>query len=250
MLSRVLNNPHGASFRSWAAKATRAFGDSHGVEVTTKHEYVIEYHFLWVCGVGGGGGGGGGLGGREMSGCGTEYARHSKSIDPTRHTCGKCRGRLVQVRPKPRSTATTTTTTTTSSSTTASKTHARGNATGESSDGGAGKGGGTAYAQFVKQQFQAVRSGLPPGSPVKDVMREVGVRYRAGKAIDTAAVKQGKKDKTGGVVETIEIVDEVDDSVMEEGEGGEGADERGEEEEEDGDVDDVARVLDFVTIDE
>lgn len=35
-------------------------------------------------------------------GCGAEYGRHSKSIDPDKHRCGKCKGLLIQVRPKPR----------------------------------------------------------------------------------------------------------------------------------------------------
>lgn len=34
--------------------------------------------------------------------CGLEYKRHSKSIDPSRHTCGSCKGKLVQVQPAPR----------------------------------------------------------------------------------------------------------------------------------------------------
>lgn len=38
----------------------------------------------------------------EDEGCGAEYGRHSKSIDPDKHRCGKCKGVLVQVRPKPR----------------------------------------------------------------------------------------------------------------------------------------------------
>jgi hypothetical protein len=84
MISNIKNNPHGASFKCWAAKATKAFGD-RGVEVTTKHSYEIAYKYCWCC--------------RE---CGTDYQRHSRSIDTERQRCGKCRGALVQVRPKPR----------------------------------------------------------------------------------------------------------------------------------------------------
>ena len=74
------------------------------VEVTTKHSYIINHKYLWVC-----------VGTppnaakrflnlRDDDGCGAEYGRHSKSIDPERHRCGKCKGVLVQVRPKPRKT--------------------------------------------------------------------------------------------------------------------------------------------------
>jgi SprT-like zinc ribbon domain len=38
----------------------------------------------------------------EEEGCGTEYGRHSKSIDPAKQRCGRCRGVLRQVRPRPR----------------------------------------------------------------------------------------------------------------------------------------------------
>lgn len=74
------------------------------VEVTTKHSYAINHKYLWVC-----------IGtppnaakeflnlpSDEDEGCGAEYGRHSKSIDTGKHRCGKCRGILVQVRPKPR----------------------------------------------------------------------------------------------------------------------------------------------------
>lgn len=53
--------------------------------MTTKHTYTIAYKYVWVCGI-----------------CETEYKRHSKSIDPAKHTCGKCKGKLVQVQPAPR----------------------------------------------------------------------------------------------------------------------------------------------------
>ena len=85
MISEVRNNPHGAEFKSWGRKATAAFGESRGVEVTTKHSYQIEYKYVWEC-----------------VSCGYEFKRHSKSVDPARHSCGKCKGRLAQTKPKPR----------------------------------------------------------------------------------------------------------------------------------------------------
>ena len=70
--------------------------------MTTKHNYAINHKYLWVCV-------------RrdktkameflsldEDEGCAAEYGRHSKSIDPEKSRCGRCKGKLVQVRPKPR----------------------------------------------------------------------------------------------------------------------------------------------------
>lgn len=211
MISRELKNPHGSSFKSWASKATAALYKSHGVEVTTKHDYAIKYKYLWVCS----------SQSRSVQGpddgCGTEYARHSKSIDPTRHTCGKCRGRLVQVRPKPRAMAAR-----------VGDNAATSNEPASSSTTGTG----TIYQRFVKEHFQAVRSDLPPGSPMKDVMREVGSRYRLS--------KQRKKEGES-IVEAIEITD--DKTTEEVVDGSSDAEVKGGE-----DVENVARVLDFLTI--
>lgn len=110
MISNVRDQPHGTSFKSWAAKVTNHLRNSEvemwrQVEVTTKHDYAINHKYLWVCV------------GREQTktmellniedddGCGAEYGRHSKSIDTAKHRCGKCKGKLVQVRPKPRAPA-------------------------------------------------------------------------------------------------------------------------------------------------
>ncbi|EFQ97365.1 HMG box-containing protein [Nannizzia gypsea CBS 118893] len=90
MISGVLNQPHGASFKQWAKKCMTAL-DAHSeysgkVEVSTKHSYLINYKYMWCC----------------MS-CGQEYGRHSRSIDPVKVRCGKCHdGKLLQVKPKPR----------------------------------------------------------------------------------------------------------------------------------------------------
>lgn len=90
MISGVLNQPHGASFKQWAKKCKTAL-DSHPeysgkVEVSTKHSYLINYKYMWCCKT-----------------CGQEYGRHSRSIDPVKVRCGKCYdGKLLQVKPKPR----------------------------------------------------------------------------------------------------------------------------------------------------
>ncbi|OCL01923.1 hypothetical protein AOQ84DRAFT_270687, partial [Glonium stellatum] len=107
MISNMRTNPHGAEFKSWATKVSRAFA-SRGVTVTTKHSYDIAYKYIWEC-----------------ASCGHEFKRHSKSVDPTRHTCGKCKGTLVQTKPPVRK-----------------------------GKGGEGKG---EYQVFVKENFQKVK---------------------------------------------------------------------------------------------
>ena len=59
-----------------------------GIEVTTKHSYIIEYKYIWEC-----------------TNCSIEFKRHSKSIDPAKHTCGSCKSKLVQTKPVPRTAA-------------------------------------------------------------------------------------------------------------------------------------------------
>ncbi|KAF7588302.1 hypothetical protein BBP40_005900 [Aspergillus hancockii] len=89
MISNVHNNPHGPSFKQWGLKCKEALKD-HLVyggrfEVTTKHSYKIDYKYVWSC-----------------VDCGQTYGRHSKSIDTTKSRCGKCKGLLQQIKPKPR----------------------------------------------------------------------------------------------------------------------------------------------------
>ncbi|KAL4944811.1 SprT-like family-domain-containing protein [Aspergillus oleicola] len=90
IVSNVRNNPHGASFQTWGKKCKEALRDHpvYGgrVEVTTKHNYKIDYKYVWTC-----------------VDCCQNYGRHSKSIDPSKHRCGKCKGLLQQIKPKPRS---------------------------------------------------------------------------------------------------------------------------------------------------
>ncbi|KAL8966898.1 MAG: hypothetical protein Q9197_005730 [Variospora fuerteventurae] len=84
MLSNVRDKPHGKEFKAWAKKCSTAFAH-RGVKVVTTHSYEISYKYVWLC-----------------NQCGTEYKRHSKSIDPAKHSCGKCKAKLVQMKPVPR----------------------------------------------------------------------------------------------------------------------------------------------------
>ncbi|OQE96597.1 hypothetical protein PENNAL_c0001G01244 [Penicillium nalgiovense] len=85
---------HGASFKQWGARCVRAL-EGHPiyggrVEVTTKHTYEINHKYIWAC---------------KVQGCDFKVGRHSKSVDPNRHFCGRCRGSLEQIKPVPRAVA-------------------------------------------------------------------------------------------------------------------------------------------------
>ncbi|KAF2814250.1 uncharacterized protein BDZ99DRAFT_437106 [Mytilinidion resinicola] len=151
MIDGQRTQPHGAEFKAWARKVGRLFGDQ-GVEVTTKHSYEIEFKFVWEC-----------------EGCGYEFKRHSRSVDPARHTCGKCRGKLVQTRPVP-----------------------RGGGKGANVEEGGGAGG--EYRAFVKENFSRVKKGLKERGAeagMGKVMEALGKEYRERKA-ETAAKTKAK----------------------------------------------------------
>lgn len=127
MISNIKTNPHGKEFKAWASKCSFVFKDQ-GIEVTTKHTYEIDYKYIWEC---------------EEEGCGTLFKRHSKSVDPERHRCGACKGRLVQVKPVPRG----------------------------------GKGKESEYQVFFRENMRRIRE-ENPGSPQKEIMGLVGKRYQ------------------------------------------------------------------------
>ncbi len=194
MISNVKDQPHGASFKSWAARVTKAFAH-RGINVTTKHSYDISYKYAWACV-------------NDM--CGVNYTRHSRSIDPARHTCGRCKARLVQTRPVPRGFGATA--------------KPRGEGAPKKSE----------YQVFVKEHFRAVKRELGPASPMKDVMKEVGARYRVMKEekakspeewVDENAVRVVVLDKDEVRISNVNVADSNT-----------------------GEIDRVSRVLDFLTI--
>lgn len=77
--------------------------------------------------------------------CGLEYKRHSKSIDPSKHSCGNCKGKLVQVQPAPRK--------------------------------GVGEGKRSDYQDFVKWENQRVRR-ENPGAGFGEIMSILGREFR------------------------------------------------------------------------
>lgn len=154
MVSEVRNNPHGAEFKSWGRKVSAAFADK-GVEVTTKHSYAIEYKFVWEC-----------------VACGYEFKRHSRSVDTTRHSCGKCKGKLVQTKPVPRGAP-------------------------------AGKGGEGAkrsgYQIFVKENFKRV----------KEEMAAKGLDAQMGKVMEVVA-RQYREDRDAKSISEKATVEDLD----------------------------------------
>ncbi|KAL9019488.1 MAG: hypothetical protein Q9185_003280 [Variospora sp. 1 TL-2023] len=127
MLSNVRDKPHGKEFKAWAKKCSTAFAH-RGVKVVTTHSYEISYKYVWLC-----------------NQCGTEYKRHSKSIDPARHSCGKCKAKLVQMKPVPRA---------------------------------EGKGKGMSeYQKFVKERFASVKREKPE-LKMGEIMVVLGKEFR------------------------------------------------------------------------
>lgn len=184
MISNMKTNPHGKEFKAWARSVT-AWGQSQGLgkpgkgkwgvweddepfEVTTKHSYEIDYKFVWQC-----------------SACGVLYQRHSRSVDPARHQCGTCRGKLLQIRPVPRG----------------GGPAGEGVGEGKGKDGAGEKKGLSEYQLFVRENMKLVKQ-ANPGSPQKEIMGLVGRRYREWKA-----------EKAGGVVESVEVGDDLDGGV-------------------------------------
>jgi hypothetical protein len=112
------HDDHGKDWHAWVEKTLtclrsakvgaddprirRSWNDVH---ISVKHDYEIDYKYVWLCA------------GRSRvqqqhdglpllgtvgeDACGMEYSRHSKSINPDKDRCGKCKGWLLQVRPVP-----------------------------------------------------------------------------------------------------------------------------------------------------
>ena len=164
------NNPHGKEFKSWAKKTSDLFAD-RGVEVTTKHDYEIEYRYIWLCA---------GADGKGEDGCGLGYKRHSKSIDPKKQGCGKCKGRLVQVKPLPKAAV--------------------------DSAGTVVAAGGGEYRAFVKANYAVVKKENPQLG-MGEVMKEIGRRFR-----ECKEKRRGQNEVVVVDVQEVKIVEEEDQS--------------------------------------
>ncbi|KAF2459474.1 SprT-like family-domain-containing protein [Lineolata rhizophorae] len=153
IVSGIKDKPHGQQFKAWGKKVGAAFG-GRGVEVTTTHSYKIDYKYIWAC-----------------SKCGHEYKRHSKSIDPKRHCCAKCKSLLIQTKPVARSA------------------------------------GPSEYQLFVKAHFQRVKK-ENGGASHGAVMEILGRMYRESKAGKTEPVSSvdGAEDIIDEVVKAVEVI--------------------------------------------
>lgn len=161
MVSGIKDQPHGRQFKEWGRKCTAAFAH-RGVKVTTKHSFEIEYKYIWQC---------------SNEECGVEFKRHSKSVDPKRHTCGTCRSKLVQIKPVPR----------------------------KNGDGGNAHG----YAAYVKDNFAVVKKSLA-GASHKEVLEAVAKKYRAEKASKVSPPADGGLDMDN-VTKALEVITIEDD---------------------------------------
>ncbi|EPE02732.1 hmg box-containing protein [Ophiostoma piceae UAMH 11346] len=167
MVSGITGNPHGKEFKAWAAQCSLHFGD-RGIQVTTKHAYEIDFKYVWTC-----------------EACTTEFKRHSKSIDPSRHRCGACKGTLKQTKPTPRG----------------SGARVAGAKGAGAAAGPAATPGPSEYQKFMKEHMAAVRRDNPQ-SPQKDIMRLVADKWSKAKERKLAGLRSEiKADKSEAGVE-------------------------------------------------
>ena len=119
---------HGPCWKSWAKKANIAHPELP--IISRCHQYEIATKYNYVC-----------------NGCGTKFGRHSKSIDATKHRCGKCGGIPELVKDK---------------------------------SVGATPKTPNAYAQFVKENFGTVKKSNP-GKPHREIMMIIAEKFRESK---------------------------------------------------------------------
>ncbi|KAI1483770.1 SprT-like family-domain-containing protein [Daldinia eschscholtzii] len=195
---------HGPEFKAWGARCGALFGD-RGIEVTTKHNYEIEFKYIWRCGD-----------------CAVEVKRHSKSVKPERQRCGGCRGKLVQIKPVPRGAGTGGTT---KASITGNSTDVGGNGSGSGKDGASAaipKKKMSAWQEFMTKETR-VLSQTNPGLSFKERMTLISARWQELQKEDKQQQQQQKSKGRHTVKElqsAVEIltIDDDDDEKEEEGE--------------------------------
>ena len=82
VLDDVAKPAHGSCFQKWAKRASHAIPD---ISVTTTHNYEIDFKYKWVCV-------------NYPDRCNVMVQRHSRSINVERQVCGRCKGRLIEVK--------------------------------------------------------------------------------------------------------------------------------------------------------
>ncbi|KAL9184181.1 hypothetical protein ACHAXT_002267 [Thalassiosira profunda] len=154
---------HGKAFKKWAAVSMRKVRD---VEVTTTHEYFIAYKFAWAC---------------TSKNCTVIIKRHSRSVDPTKQCCGRCKGRLIEIE-VPRE--------------------------GETGYTAKKERKASEFALFVKSQSKSVKKSLaqqrsctPKEVSQSDVMKECGKLWRERKASSNGGTKKDAFDLADRLVD-------------------------------------------------
>ncbi|RYP64210.1 hypothetical protein DL769_006756 [Monosporascus sp. CRB-8-3] len=180
---------HGAEFKAWGRRCSDAFAH-RGIEVTTKHSYDIDYKYAWRC-----------------ADCLCEVHRHSRSVDPRRHRCGRCRGELLQVKPTPRG-----------GSSGAAKTAAGSSSSSSSErqqpeDAKMKKRQPSAWQEFLAREMKEL-SASNKGLSFEKKMEIVSGRWRAlrdagaGAGADVQGAAEGVKALE--IIDEVEVADEVD----------------------------------------
>ncbi|WIA35546.1 hypothetical protein OEZ86_003971 [Tetradesmus obliquus] len=132
---------HGPAFWAWARRVEARLP---GIKVTTCHSYEVHAPFRWQC---------------ANNSCGKQYHRHKRSIDPAKHVCSRCSGRLLYL----------------------GKFSRDGKLVGSAAAGAATPGatpGGNAFSQFVKSHFAQTKRELPAGTPHKELMSRLAADYK------------------------------------------------------------------------
>ncbi|RYP40370.1 hypothetical protein DL768_010641 [Monosporascus sp. mg162] len=179
---------HGPEFKAWGRRCSDAFAH-RGIEVTTKHSYDIDYKYAWRC-----------------ADCLCEVHRHSRSVDPRRHRCGRCRGELLQVKPTPRGGSSGATKTAASSSSSEQ----------QRLEDAKKKRQPSAWQEFLGREMKEL-SASRKGLSFEKKMEIVSGRWRAlrdvaagadAAAADVKGVAEGMM--TLEIIDEVEVVDEVD----------------------------------------
>ncbi|CAK9840273.1 protein-DNA covalent cross-linking repair protein [Schizosaccharomyces pombe] len=82
IIDNEMQNPHGACFKAWGK---RIMNNMPYIEITSKHNYDIDFKYKWLC---------------INEKCNKLYGRHSKSINPQKQVCRLCKSQIKQICPK------------------------------------------------------------------------------------------------------------------------------------------------------
>ncbi|XXH01183.1 hypothetical protein Hte_007537 [Hypoxylon texense] len=140
---------HGPEFKNWGAQCGHIFKD-RGIVVTTKHNYEIQYKYIWKC-----------------ADCTGEVRRHSKSVNTEIHRCATCKGRLLQIKPTPRNRSPSPINTDTDPETGKKQATTTGKKKQQS-----------AWQQYMAREMKSLTQ-TNKGMPLKDRMAVVSAKWRA-----------------------------------------------------------------------